>query len=74
MHIFLKIGDNHTYTPHEFKGNYALELMILTVVERYFGREIRLKVESLLKSKIAEEELKKNVEEMREKQFKGNRI
>lgn len=67
MHIFIKIGDNHTYSNHEYKGNFALELALLTIIEVYFGAEIRREVGIILKTQHAEEEFIKNTKEMRKK-------
>jgi len=50
MHIFLKIvGESREPMKAEFHGNYAIELMLFQITERYFGREIRVKFEGILK-------------------------
>lgn len=37
---------------HKFQGNYALELMFFRLSEIYYGKEISMKIESAIKSKL----------------------
>jgi len=49
MHIYLKIvGETHEPLKREFHGNFAIELMIFTVIEIYFGKDCKIKVERIL--------------------------
>lgn len=49
--------DNYTKpTKYFFKGNYAIEQLLLKISEIYFGTKIRNQVEDLLKARITENE------------------
>ena len=37
---------------HIFNGNYALEMMLIKISEKYFGSKVSAKIEDLLKSRI----------------------
>ena len=37
---------------YEFKGNYALEFMFFRLSEIYFGQNVSLKIESIIKERI----------------------
>lgn len=57
MYIKLKIIDNRIREynkPSEyiFKDNYAIETMLIKISEIYFGKEISLRIEDLLKKRI----------------------
>lgn len=39
-------------TEFHFQGNYALELMFFRLSEIYYGKEISMKIESTIKSKL----------------------
>jgi hypothetical protein len=59
IHIsFLKpIRDNKTHAPEKmtFKGNYAIETMLIKVAEKYFGTAISRKIEDMLTNRIEDE-------------------
>lgn len=52
-----KRNGKHGVEPdiYEYKGNYALETMIIKIIEEYFGPKISDSVEALLKVRIEEE-------------------
>jgi hypothetical protein len=57
MYIKLKIIDNRQREynkPSEyiFKDNYAIETMLIKISFIYFGKEVSLKIEDLLKTRI----------------------
>ena len=57
MYIKLKIVNNRRVEynkPNEyiFKDNYAIETMLIKITEIYFGKEISLRIEDLLKKRI----------------------
>jgi hypothetical protein len=59
MYIKLKIIDNRRKEynlPSEyiFKDNYAIETMLIKISFIYFGKEVSLKIEDLLKCRIEE--------------------
>jgi hypothetical protein len=62
MDIFLKIFDGNSKDPLklEYHGNFAIELMLFAVIERFFGKDIRNKFESLLKRRLEEKEIENN--------------
>lgn len=37
---------------YEFHGNYALELMFFRLSEIYFGQNVSLKIESIIKERL----------------------
>jgi len=37
---------------YDFHGNYALELMFFRLSEIYYGKQISLKIESIIKSNL----------------------
>lgn len=37
---------------YEFHGNYALELMFFRISEIYFGKNVSLEIESVIKRKL----------------------
>lgn len=37
---------------YEFHGNYALELMFFRLSEIYFGKNVSLKIESIIKERL----------------------
>jgi hypothetical protein len=55
MNITIHIYDAGQRAQLVFKGNYALELMFFQLSEKYYGKDIRLKIESVIKSRIKEE-------------------
>lgn len=68
MHIELMIldgkRDKNNYTKptrFSFKGNYAIEQLLLKVAETYFGSKIKSQIEDLLKSRLTEEEIVYNL-------------
>lgn len=61
MKIFLQVNSEHLHLKHDFYGDYALEVMLLAMLDIYYGREISNQVRTILKSRIAEEELNKNL-------------
>ena len=42
-------GENDKYTA---KGNYALETVLFHIVEKYFGKDTRIKFEDIIKGKM----------------------
>lgn len=59
MYIKLKIVDNRKREyniPSEyiFRDNYAIETMLIKISFIYFGKEVSLRIEDLLKSRIKE--------------------
>lgn len=59
MYIKLIIIDNRIREynkPSEyiFRDNYAIETMLIKITEIYFGKEVSLMVENLLKKRINE--------------------
>lgn len=62
MHIFLKIFDGNSKEPLklEYHGNFALELMLYAVIERFFGKELKSVFQSLLKRRLEEKEIINN--------------
>jgi hypothetical protein len=53
MHIFLTIiGETREPLKLEFHGNYAVEIMIFKVSERYFGVLISEKIRMLIQGGI----------------------
>jgi hypothetical protein len=57
MYIKIKIIDNRIKeynkpTEYIFKDNYAIETMLIKISEIYFGKEISLRIEDLLKTRI----------------------
>lgn len=49
--------DNYTKpTKYFFKGNYAIEQLLLKISEIYFGTKIKNQIEDLLKTRITENE------------------
>lgn len=64
MKIFFRIDDKHIHPKYEFHGEYAVDIMLLAVVEIFYGKDIRNKVKDLINSKVADEELIKNLNDM----------
>jgi hypothetical protein len=53
MHIYLKIvGETKEPLKLEFHGNYAIEIMIFKVSERYFGVLISDKIKTIIQGSI----------------------
>lgn len=44
-------------TEFVFKGNYAIEQLLIKTSEIYFGKRISDQIEDLLKSRISEDEI-----------------
>jgi len=44
-------------TKYFFKGNYAIEQLLLKISEIYFGSKVKAEIEDLLKMRIAESDL-----------------
>jgi len=61
MKIFTQINDKDLHLKYEFYGEYALESWILALTEIYYGKEISELIKNALKSRIAEEKLKENL-------------
>lgn len=50
--------DNYTKpTKYFFKGNYAIEQLLLKITEIYFGSKIKAEFEDMLKLRITEDDL-----------------
>lgn len=54
--IFPPLIKNKFVEPEkfEFKGNYAIETLLIKISEKYFGVKISRKIEDLLKTKLGE--------------------
>jgi hypothetical protein len=52
MDIKVKIFDKGVKQEHIFRGNYALEFMFFRLSETYYGKEVSLKIESIIKGRI----------------------
>jgi hypothetical protein len=53
MHIFLTIiGETKEPLKLEFHGNYAIEIMLFKVSERYFGVTISEKIKTIIQGSI----------------------
>lgn len=54
MRIFLTLFEPKEKTPEkmEFNGNWSLELMINTLLKKYYGKVIAEKVDDLLRERI----------------------
>jgi len=37
---------------YEFHGNYALELLFFRLSEKYYGKNVSLKIESIIKERL----------------------
>ncbi len=61
MKIFTQINDEHLHLKYEFYGEYALESWLLALSEIYYGKEVSQMIKNALKSKLAEEKLKENL-------------
>jgi hypothetical protein len=50
--------DNYTKpSKYFFKGNYAIEQLLLKISEIYFGSKVKAEIEDLLKMRITEDNL-----------------
>lgn len=66
MKIFFRIDDKSIHLKYEFHGEYALESMILSVIEIFYGSRIKNSIKEILNSKLSDEEHEKNLKEISE--------
>jgi hypothetical protein len=56
---------NHNFIPPliiKVKGDYALELALSRIIETYYGAYYRIALEELLKVRLPEEQIAKQIE------------
>lgn len=61
MRISLHIMDKGNKQKFIFDGNYALETMLFKLTEIYYGKNIRIRFEDMLKTRITEGELNNGI-------------
>lgn len=52
INITLIIFDNGQLQKFTYKGNFALETMLIKITEKFFGEKVRIEFEYLLKKRI----------------------
>lgn len=60
----MQINDNHLHLKYEFSGENALDAWLLALSEIYYGKKISNQIANILKTSLAENELKKNLSEL----------